>query len=512
MQATAGMVTIGPIQPHPEGPNMPARCLIPVLLAISLATHAADDEPLPALRALAGDQARVSALVVDLGSKQTLASLAPKTRLTPASVSKLYAAAGALGRWGPDHRFVNRVASRGEVRDSTLTGDLVLIGAGDPGLDYSRLSLLASRLRQRGIKRVTGDLVINDSLFGPVPCLTEDRCAARQVSENSYDAPLSAAGVNFSNVEVTIIPAREPDLPARLTLMPPGLKGFSLRGDIATGEPDTRAAYWAWRATDGHRQTLHLAGVVPAGGGHFSLLRSVSEPSRYAGQVLKAVLAGQGIDVDGTVRVDHAPPDPDLITLAEETSPALANQLRDMMAYSNNYMADVLTLGLAAEADSRSGLAAASAMLAELGRRANAEAEPWLGTFPEDPPLTLTTGSGLSVDNRLSAADVVSLLAYMYRQPALFPALIGSLPVPQYTPSRSVKNGNNDFAMRVAAKTGSLTEPVSVRAYAGYLRLEDGGWGAFAVIINGTEANPDIRFQDSMGAIRSDLERILAEY
>ncbi|MEQ8799704.1 MAG: D-alanyl-D-alanine carboxypeptidase/D-alanyl-D-alanine-endopeptidase [Salinisphaeraceae bacterium] len=495
---------------------MQARCLLPVLLATSLAAHAADEQTLPALQALAGDQARVSALVVDLGSERTLAALEPKSRLTPASVSKLYAAAGALAHWGPDHRFVNRVVTGGEVRDGTLAGDLMLIGAGDPGLDHSRLSLLASRLRQRGIERVSGDLVINDSLFGPVPCLTEDRCAARQVSENSYDAPLSAAGVNFSNVEVTIIPGREPDQPARLTLMPPALEGFALRGDIATGEPDTRAAYWAWRATDGDLQTLHLAGVVPAGGGHFSLLRSVSEPSRYAGQVLKAVLAGQGIDVAGTVRVDHAPPDPHLVTLAEETSPTLANQLRDMMAYSNNYMADVLTLGLATEADgpgpAKSGLAAASTMLAELGRRANAEAQPWLGTFPEDPPLTLTTGSGLSVDNRLSAADVVSLLAYMYRQPALFPALIGSLPVPQYTPSRSVKNGNNDFAMRVAAKTGSLTEPVSVRAYAGYLRLEDGGWGAFAIIINGTEASPDIRFKDSMGAIRSDLERILAEY
>lgn len=495
---------------------MQARCLLPVLLAISLAAHAADDGPLPALRALAADQARVSALVVDLGNQQTLAAVEPRTRLTPASVSKLYAAAGALERWGPDHRFVNRVASRGEVRDGTLAGDLVLVGAGDPGLDHTRLSLLASRLRQRGIERVAGDLVINDSLFGPVPCLTEDRCAARQVSENSYDAPLSAAGVNFSNVEVTIIPGRQADEPARLTLMPPGLDGFALRGDVVTGNPDTRAAYWAWRATDGDQQTLHLAGVVPAGGGHFSLLRSVARPSRYTGQVFKAVLNGQGIDVKGMVRVDHDPPDPALTTLTEETSPTLANQVRDMMAYSNNYMADVLTLGLAADADTpgegKPGLAAASGILAELGRRANEEAAPWLGAFPDDPPLTLTTGSGLSVDSRLSAADVVSLLAYMYRQPALFPALIGSLPVPQYTPSRSVKNGNNDFAMRVAAKTGSLTEPVSVRAYAGYLRLKDGGWGAFAILINGTEAKPEIRFEDSMGAIRADLERILAEY
>jgi len=39
----------------------------------------------------------------------------------------------------------------------------------------------------------------------------------------------------------------------------------------------------------------------------------------------------------------------------------------------------------------------------------------------------------------------------------------------------------------IAAKTGSLDEPHSVFALAGYARLTDGHWGAFAVLINGSK-------------------------
>ena len=124
----------------------------------------------------------------------------------------------------------------------------------------------------------------------------------------------------------------------------------------------------------------------------------------------------------------------------------------------------------------------------------------------------LDSGSGLAVSNELSARDVVALLGYMYRQNALFPAFYGSLPVPLSAPSRTLKQGNFDWLTRLTAKTGTLSEPVTVRSLAGYFRLADGGFGAFAFIINGTADNPALTYRQTVTAYQTDMEAILDTY
>src|SRR5699024_10838465 len=127
-----------------------------------------------------------------------------------ASVTKLYTVAASLQQWGPDHHFRTRLLGVGPIEGGVLQGDLVFVGAGDPGLTAGQLWLLAMRLRQTGVRQVTGSLVIDNSLFGSVPCITTDRCEAHGGSDHSYDAPLSAAGISFSTVELSVIPAAQP--------------------------------------------------------------------------------------------------------------------------------------------------------------------------------------------------------------------------------------------------------------------------------------------------------------
>lgn len=491
-----------------------ALVLLAALAIVCLPAGAAQQAELPALAGLTNHHALVSALVVDISRQQVLASLHPERRLTPASVTKLYTVAAALQQWGPDYRFTTRLLSGAPVVDGTLRGDLIFAGAGDPALGVDQLWLLAMRLRQGGVRRVSGDLVINDSLFGPVPCIIADRCEARGGSNHAYDAPLSAAGVGFSTVELSIIPAPESGRPARVVLLPPNLAGFEISGSIATVASGTRPHYAAWRSTRDGVDVMHVRGRVPAGGGPYHIYRSVSDPARFAGRELSAILRASGIALGGDVVVSNAPVDEGYRTLARVQSPALARQMRGMMTYSNNYTADTLALDLLAYQPEHTGpvrLPDAAAILEKLAQRANRAV--WLDeTAPEDGGPNIDSGSGLSVSNKLSARDVVSLLVYMYDQPDLFPAFLGTLPVPLHTPSHMLKNGNGDWLTRLAAKTGSLSEPVSVLGLAGYLRLADGGWGAFAIVINGTSHRPRIPFGKSMGAIRHDLEGLLARY
>src|SRR5699024_1597116 len=146
------------------------------LLTLLATAPVANAQWLDTLRELDSNHAKVTALVVNLENMQTIAALNPDMPLTPASVSKLFATAGALEQFGPDHRFVTRFASGGTVSGGVLHGNLVLIGGGDPTLDTRNIRVLIQKLKAAGVRHVTGNLVIDNSLFGPFPCFIKDRC------------------------------------------------------------------------------------------------------------------------------------------------------------------------------------------------------------------------------------------------------------------------------------------------------------------------------------------------
>ncbi len=501
---------------------MPFRFVVILLsgLVASLATStvAAQASPLPqlqSLRSLVQEGALVTALVMDLDNDRILAQYAPDQRLSPASVSKLFINAAALEQWGPESTFITKFVSNAELRNGTLAGDLIFVGGGDPDLDTERLWMLIARLRQAGVQTVSGNLIINDHLFGPVICLIADRCNAHNQTDSSYDAPLSAAGINYSNIELSILPASKAGEPARLQLLPPALAGVSIAGSINTVASNASAVYYVRRVTQNGEHILEVGGQVPAGKGPFHVQRSVAYPSRFTGSVLARMLADNGIRVEGVTRVNSSAPPPDASILAKVESPALAAQLRKMMTFSNNYMADTLTLDLLAYGEPAGPLTLplAGQFLESYARNINLR-DRVIDQQVADPSngLILDSGSGLSISNRLSARDVTNLLAHMYRQNAVFPAFLGSLPVPLHGPSRSLKHGNIEWLTRVAVKTGTLSEPVSVRALAGYFRKTNGGWGAFAVIVNGSERKRRIAYSTANHAIISDIEAILAQY
>ncbi|WP_423823654.1 D-alanyl-D-alanine carboxypeptidase/D-alanyl-D-alanine-endopeptidase [Salinisphaera sp. SPP-AMP-43] len=491
-----------------------ARCLglfvIVSLLAANTAgaAHAASAD-LPRLRALA-KQAQVTALVVRLRDMHTIAAISPDQRLRPASVSKLFAASAALQQFGPDHRFTSRLASTGTIRNGTLHGDLIFVGGGDPSLDNRHLHQLITRLKARGVDQVTGDLVVDDGLWGDVPCLTQDRCSAKHRASHAYSAPLSAAGVNFGTVGATVYPADQAGHASRVVLHPNDLPGYSVDNGVDTVAPGAKAGLAVWRTYDSGRSTLHLRGSLPVDHDPYDVQRAVTGASEETARVLSAMLANAGIHVAGKVSTRSGNIDAAGRTLAQVKSESLAEQLIPMMAYSNNYMADTLTLDVAANSGYNRPLTLprAAQALESLSERANesAYAGQSLGNARFD------SGSGLSLGNSVSSRDLVSLLAYMFHQNALFPAFYGSLPVPVSAPSRTLKRGNFDFETRLVAKTGTLSQPVTVRALAGYFRLSDGGFAAYGIIINGTKRNRHLSYHQTVTAYQNDLEAILANY
>lgn len=472
---------------------------------------------LPALSQLANGPARVSALVINLENHETLAKITPWKRLTPASVTKLYVTAATLQRWGPNHRFTTKLLTNGTVDSGVLKGDLVFLGAGDPDFDHARLWRLIAQLKQQGIRRITGDLIINQSLFGNVACIPKDRCEAHERTWHSYDAPLSSAGIDFSTVPVTVFPAERSGKHADVRLMPPGMGGFEIAGYVNTVPADQATSIWAWRAGIPQGNHIQISGQIAVDDEPYTLYLSVTRPARYTGHVLRAVATMSGIQIEGDLRVTSQSPDPALEPVAAVQSPPLVKQLRGMLAYSNNYMADTLTLDLAAYSNwgphrKPLSLPRASRILEELAYRANEETANWLPPLPSHvTPLAINSGSGLTVSNKLAARDIVALLSYMHAQNALFTIFASLLPTPRFSPDDRLEGDSIAWSTRVAAKTGTLTEPVSVFGFAGYLRFADGDYGAFAILINGRSPNNPIPTRQSINAVQHDLVRLLKQ-
>jgi D-alanyl-D-alanine carboxypeptidase/D-alanyl-D-alanine-endopeptidase (penicillin-binding protein 4) len=97
----------------------------------------------------------------------------PDRPLAAASTQKLLVAAAALSVLGADHHFTTRAVSAGSVAGNVLTGDLVIVGGGDPVLTTTtdansaatRLSDLADAIVRTGITRIDGAIVADDSRY-----------------------------------------------------------------------------------------------------------------------------------------------------------------------------------------------------------------------------------------------------------------------------------------------------------------------------------------------------------
>ncbi len=462
-----------------------------------------------ALQALQQRGALVSAAAIDLDDGNTvIEQLNAGSRLTPASLTKLTTAALALQTWPADKMFDTHLLANASIVRGQVTGDLILQGAGDPSLDDESLWQLAAQVRGAGVKAVSGDLFVDPEPFGVLTCETQDRCHALESSDSAYNAPLASVGVDFGNWCIVVRPtAAGASALVRgcgVTQLP-----IAVQGVIRTVGRGRRQTFWIERrTTPAGGDMLQIGGDVPMGDDQ-TMYRSMSNPSLGMGLLLKETLREIGVEVAGPVVVRSSHPPAGSYQVGDVEGLSLREQLGRMLRFSNNYIADVLTMDMAASVDDHppQALASAGHLLSDFVERVTARFRPASLVAPP-----IYSGSGLTTDNRLSADDLVHLLAYQYHDAHRFPAFYGGLVVPREAPFVFLRQGSTAWLDRVALKTGTLDNPRSVCGIAGYLRKRDGGWIAFAAIVNGGPGWKHVPLFQAIAAERSDVEALLRRY
>ncbi|MET0569864.1 MAG: D-alanyl-D-alanine carboxypeptidase, partial [Pedobacter agri] len=127
---------------------------------------------------LADEQAKhaiTSLCVLDGNTGKTLFAKNEQIGLATASTLKTITAATAFSILGKDFQFQTTLAYSGNIAaDGTLTGNLIIIGSGDPTLGSWRyqnkenavLTQWVSAIQAAGIKKIDGAIIGDDSIFG----------------------------------------------------------------------------------------------------------------------------------------------------------------------------------------------------------------------------------------------------------------------------------------------------------------------------------------------------------
>ena len=117
--------------------------------------------------------ASFSLLIKETESGRVVCAYDTLRQLTPASVMKLVTTATALELIGEDYRYPTRITYDGHIEDGMLRGNLYIEGSGDPSLGSAFIDEepeafardWIEAIRRTGIRRVTGSVVADASLF-----------------------------------------------------------------------------------------------------------------------------------------------------------------------------------------------------------------------------------------------------------------------------------------------------------------------------------------------------------
>jgi serine-type D-Ala-D-Ala carboxypeptidase/endopeptidase (penicillin-binding protein 4) len=109
--------------------------------------------------------ARWGIIAVSLKDGRIVAANDAQKLFNPASIQKTLTSMVALDKLGADFRWKTQVLAEQNIETGTLNGDLILYGQGSPDFDDEALQNLVNQLQTKGLKRVKGKIIGDESYF-----------------------------------------------------------------------------------------------------------------------------------------------------------------------------------------------------------------------------------------------------------------------------------------------------------------------------------------------------------
>lgn len=383
----------------------------------------------------------------------------------PASVTKLFTTGYAMDMLGTGFAYKTAFMAEAEPDNGVLRGNLYIKGSGDPVFLTSDLWESLRRLRTRGVRKISGSIVLDRTAFLAAG-QTEATADAEDFDETAYraynavpDALLlnhGAMGLDISVVEgrVRVSSMDAPSNWAFVSNLIPA------KGECGAWKNGLNIQFKKQK----DEVVVNVSGAYAARCGSNRLPIRIAQQDWLWESWIREIWKQLGGEFNGEV-VSGATPNT-TIALYTHVGKPLTEVIRTVNKWSNNVMARHLELTM-------------TTTPGDFDQKVRA----WLNSKGiETQGWIIENGSGLSRVTRVDSKGLSEYLAYMARR-ADFPDFFASLPRAgaDGTMFRRMKNVD-EFAY---LKTGSLN---GVRTIGGYVRSRNGQLWAISVMVKGANA------------------------
>lgn len=448
-------------------------CFFVVFPASAQSIQSAIDR-LRAYPELAG--ATVAVDVIDLASGQRIAAYQADKALIPASTQKLLTTGVALDILGPKAVFNTQLAHDGRIENGVLTGNLYIVGGGDPSLASPLMEgtkagevLLAewiAAVRGAGIREIRGSIIADDSYFG-----TTGISMGWPWADLGNYYGVGAYGLNWhENFYYLDFNQRQSlgSTPSVWRTRPfvPGLRFYN---EVRTAGANTGDNAYIYGAPFNYDN--YLRGTIPAGSGRFTIKGSIPDPALFVAQLLTEALEEEDFKVTmppTSSRISGAIYPGNGTVLHRQNSPPLSEIAGRTNLRSINLFAEALLRQInKARGVADHELSSTEAMMEYLENELRLDVS----------TTQLNDGSGLSPRNFFPPALMTAFL----RAKAEDAVFRETIPLAGRTGSMRNYLKGTAAEGRLYAKSGSVN---AVRCYAGYAFPADGRQLAFSVMVN----------------------------
>ncbi|MDQ7778568.1 MAG: D-alanyl-D-alanine carboxypeptidase/D-alanyl-D-alanine-endopeptidase [Planctomycetota bacterium] len=445
---------------------------------------------------------KVGVVALDLRTGTEIVARNATEALIPASNAKLLTTAAALDCLGADFEFVTTLYRTGPINgDGVIEGDLVVKGAGDPNISgrffdgnvCAVFEKWAGNLRKLGVKRIGGDIVLDDTIFDREfvhPAWPDEQLAGW------YCAPVSALVFNDSCVDITVKASAVLDAPAQVVLAPP-TEYVTIKNKVTT--TSKKAAHSIALNRKPGANTIEIRGEFWQKADALVESVTVENPTMYFGAVLRETLARQGIECAGRVRCADAPFDAAQagVEAVARSRSSLAATIEVANKRSQNLYAEQLLKRMGWQKHGTGSFANGSKVVGEFLE----------GLDCGKDNFSISDGSGLSRLNRASAEHLVGVLRWALGEEARAEIMRNSLSVSGVDGTLAKRMTDPLRKGRVLGKTGYIS---GVSTLSGYVLDANGSPAvAFSVLINWRNPKSAPKpFQDSFcGLLVSWVDR-----
>ena len=405
----------------------------------------------------------VGVIVVDVKNGKTLGSRNEQMACITASTMKTVTSSAALELLGADYTFNTPVYLDGEIHGSTLRGNLVIVGVGDPTLgsvyfkdNLDIVSEIVETLKKQGINQIDGKIIVDKSLYY-YPAYNGDWCA----DDLAWDYGMGVHALNYCDNRMRLVFDGKGDGTVANAHFEPNVPGVEIVNHMRPGNKDDVGVLLEY---------AHPSIVLTGTAADTTYYFNVSNPTPEALLIdsLQHNLAMTGIKLGGNSISTYGK----RWQLLVHKSPVMTDIITSLLERSDNMFTEALLRAIAHhsghEPFDSEGVAVIDSLFSSRGIDAS-------GKFQYD-------GSGLARNNKAPVRFFADMLTYMHDRRFGTKQLRLVDLMPRVGVNARIGNLINETAIstRVAVKSGSMRD---VQCYVGYYPADEPRY-AWAVLVN----------------------------